>query len=155
MKYNYSFNCDLSSNNKFTEDELESIRSNIESKLSFSELYIILGDSIKLNENGVLEIYLEDFKFDSDLSIEIEELCKEMDDLIPEGWFKDSTIEFNSIHPPIKYLWYKDDNKWRNSVKNLERDDFFSNPPWKEDEYINDDYETYDNYSDDYDDPNW
>lgn len=155
MKYNYSFNCDLSSNNKFTEDELESIRSNIESKLSFSELYIILGDSMKLNENGVLEIYLEDFKFDSDLSIEIEELCKEMDDLIPEGWFKDSTIEFNSMHPPIKYLWYKDDNKWRNSVKNLERDDFFSNSPWKEDEYINDDYETYDNYSDDYDDPNW
>jgi hypothetical protein len=72
-----------------------------------------------------------------------------------QHWFKDSTIEFNSIHPPIKYLWYKDDNKWRNSVKNLERDDFFSNPPWKEDEYINDDYETYDNYSDDYDDPNW
>ena len=157
MKSNYSFNCDLTSNNKFTEEEVEIIKSNIESKLSFSELWRIIEDSMKLNFSGLIEIYLEDFKFDSDLSIEIEDLCKQIEELISGGWSKDSTIEFDSFHPPIKYLWYKDGTRWKTSIKNPERDDFFPNKEWEEynDPYESEKYENYEDYSDEYDDPNW
>lgn len=152
MKANYSFNAELISNRKFTVSQIEKIKSDIESKEDYLQFYQIFSDSLEVNFNGYLEIYVEDFPFDLDLSTDIEDMIGEIDEIIPGGWSNDSKIEFHSILPALTYVWYKDGKEWKEVARNPERDDFFASG-WEEEDPEN--YSSGGNYSDYDEESDW
>jgi hypothetical protein len=132
MKSNYSFNAELISNKKFTEAQLEKIKAELEAREDYSRFYQIFSDSVEINFNGYIEIYVEDFYFDLDLSSDVEDMIDEIDDIIPGKWSNDSKVEFHSNIPPITYIWYKDGKEWKEVAKNPDREDLFSSDNWIE-----------------------
>ena len=152
MKANYSFNAELISNRKFTASQIEKIKAEIESKEDYLQFYQIFSESLDINFNGYLEIYVEDFPFDLDLSPDIEDMIGEIDTIIPGGWSNDSKIEFQSIVPALTYVWYKDGKEWKEIARNSDRDDFFSSS-WEEEDPEN--YSSGVGYSDYDDESEW
>jgi hypothetical protein len=148
MKSNYSFNAELISCKKFTASQLEKIKTGLESRENYSQFYQIFLDCIEINFNDCVEIYVEEFPFELDLSSDIEKMIKEIDDIVPGGWSSDSKIEFNSIVPALTYAWYKDGKKWKEVVKKLESESFFSVWEDSSEDYSNDNsYSNYDEES--------
>ena len=149
MKSNYSFNAELISNKKFTDIQIEKIKTEFESREDYNTFYQAFSDSMEINFGGYLEIYIENIFLDLDLSSDIEEIVKCLDADIQGGWSSDSKLEFSSILPQINYVWYKDGNEWKKSIVDSPREDFFTSE-WDEedqgDNFYTEDYS--DNYSD-------
>lgn len=151
MKYNYSFNAELISNKQFTEDELDTIKTELELREEFSQFYTLFKNSVEINFNKYAEIYIEDIPFELDLSSDIEKMIDTIDSIIPGGWSADSKIEFYSEFPHIITIWYKEGKTWKESSMNSPREDFLPGAEWDETDegWGSDSYSDYDG------DPDW
>jgi hypothetical protein len=155
MKSNYFFTSELISSRKFTESQLNEIKNEIETREDFPQFCSVFLRYLEINFSGHVEIYVEDFSFDIDLSSDLQRMVTEIDNFIPGGWSNDSKLEFYSEIPPTNMVWYKEDMQWNFTVTNSPRIDFFAdNKDWESTEA--DDFYTY--ISPDYDDDvdnNW
>jgi hypothetical protein len=121
MKSNYYLNVDLVSKKKFSPDDLEKIKNDLELNEDFFDLCSILSESISINFSNHIEIYVEDVEFDSDKMNEVEEFVTVIDSTISGGWGNDSKIEWTSEYPNISYLWFKNDEDWDLVTKDHDR----------------------------------
>jgi hypothetical protein len=153
MKSNYSFTAELISNKKFTESQLNDIKNEIETREDLAQLHSVFLRYIEINFSGHIEIYVEDFGFDIDLSSDIEIMVSEIDGIIPGGWSNDSKIEFYIEFPATNLVWYKEDMKWNFTSSNSPKSDFFASDGWEEPE--KDDFYLYDSPDYDESDNDW
>jgi hypothetical protein len=145
---NYTLNVELISRKKLTPAQILDIKSDMDSKDDFLNVYTIFLDFMEINFNGFLEIYVEDLSLDSNLQEEIEMMINHLDNIIPGGLSNDSKIEWNSIDPPLNVVWYKENNKWIEKESELDVD-FFIEDEWIDDEDFDDNYNGYQSGHDD------
>jgi len=138
MSIFYSLTIELVSERKFSKKDLDSFKDNLESRISNPGICEILYDNSSINFNSFIEVYAEDRRFELDIVADIEELVKNVEDLIPGGWSKDSKIEFFSNSPRHNTIWYKEGKVWKEAETEAdEKGDYFLG----EDEWDSDFYE--------------
>ncbi len=121
MKSSYYLNIDIVSRRKFTNGDVEKIKSSLDLNEDFLDLCSILSESISMNFSSHIEIYAEDIEFDVDKLSEIEKLVDIIDTFIPGGCGNDSKIEWTSEYPDTSSLWFKNDDTWELVVKDHDR----------------------------------
>lgn len=131
MKSNYFLYLELISNQKFTKDDISILQNSIEANDDLAPFSDLLVESMDLNFNSHLEIYIEDYPFESDIVIDVENLVDSLDSLIPGGWANDSKIEWISESPNSSIVWYKDGTKWKSVIKENERGFLDEEDDWK------------------------
>ena len=94
MKSDYFLNVELTSNLKFTQEDLKELKNSLELNDEFLNFCMLFANAAEINFSGHLEIYIEDHPFESDLLMEIENLVENLDSLIRGGWEGDSKIEW-------------------------------------------------------------
>lgn len=119
MKINYLLNLEIVSNNKFTNQELVHFKSEFESHEDLIVFSEFIQNSLNLNFSDHLEFYIENAKFDSDLSEEFFKAIKILERLIPGGCSSDSKMEWESENPNQITLWYKDGNYWKTQINKV------------------------------------
>ena len=147
MKNNYFLTIDLTSSRKFLKDQIEDIKSSLELNEEFLKFSTMFSESLDLNFNGFVEIYIEDQEFDNDILSEVEDLVENIDSFIPGGWVSDSKIEWVSEIPGQTYIWFKDGDVWSSIVKEHDRGFIGEEEEWDDDS--NDAYSSYDDYDED------
>ena len=134
MKSNYFLNVDLTSNRKFSSNDLEDIRNSLELNEDFLSFCMLFAESLSINFSGHLEIYIEDQPFEMDLLIEVEDLIQKIDSLIPGGWESDSKIEWSSeAIPGPTHVWFKDSENWEVIVRDHDRGFLGEDEEWDDD----------------------
>ena len=134
MKSNYFLNVDLTSNRKFSSNDLEDIKNSLELNEDFLSFCMLFAESLSINFSGHLEIYIEDQPFEMDLLIEVEDLIQKIDSLIPGGWESDSKIEWSSeAIPGPTHVWFKDSENWDVIVRDHDRGFLGEDEEWDDD----------------------
>ena len=134
MKSNYFLNVDLTSNRKFSSNDLEDIKNSLELNEDFLSFCMLFAESLSINFSGHLEIYIEDQPFEMDLLIEVEDLIQKIDSLIPGGWESDSKIEWSSeAIPGPTHVWFKDSENWEVIIRDHDRGFLGEDEDWDED----------------------
>jgi hypothetical protein len=138
MKANYFFSADLTSKKKFDYENFLEIKGSLEMNEDFLDICSLLSGSIEFSFNRHIEIYIEDHAFDSDIIEDLENFMEIIDDLIPGGWSNDSKVEWTIEIPEETHIWYKEDNVWKNAIRNHDRGILGEEEEWNNN--IDDDY---------------
>ena len=149
MKSDYFLNVELTSNLKFTQEDLKELKNSLELNDEFLNFCMLFANAAEINFSGHLEIYIEDHPFEADLLMEIENLVENLDSLIRGGWEGDSKIEWITELPPsTNYVWFKDGDQWNSLIKDHDRGFLGEEEEWNDE----DDYPSYDDrdFNDDY-----
>jgi hypothetical protein len=110
MKSDFILNVDLSSSRKFSLEEFNYFKEEIETGFSFNEFSLILLENSELTRSGNIEIYIEDLEMEFDLVEEIESILPEIESMI--GFSKNSKIEWYSSREICNTIWSKGSNGW-------------------------------------------
>jgi len=147
MKSNYFLYIELISNKKFSKEDISILQNSIEANDDLAPFSDLLVESMDLNFNSHLEIYIENYPYESDITSDVETLIDSLDSLIPGGWANDSKIEWLSESPNSSTVWYKDGSEWKSVIKEKERGFLDDEDEWGS---FDDSDRYYGNYEDDY-----
>jgi hypothetical protein len=120
MKSDFILNVDLSSSRKFSLEEFNYFKEEIETGFSFNEFSLILLENSELTRSGNIEIYIEDLEMEFDLVEEIESILPEIQSMI--GFSKNSKIEWYSSREICNTIWSKGSNGWEKREEEGETD---------------------------------
>jgi len=135
MKTDYFLNVELTSNKKFDKSDLEEFKNSVELNDDFLIFCELFSKYAEINFSGHLEIYIEDYPFESDVLSDVKNFIEILDELIPEGWENDSKIEWVTELPPsAAYVWFKDGDSWESLINYHERG-FLDEDEWDDDDY--------------------
>jgi hypothetical protein len=114
MKSDFILNVDISTSKKFSSEEFEFFKEEIENNFPFNEFSLILIENSELTRAGSIEIYIEDLEMEFDLTEEIESIIYDTDILV-SGIFKGSRIEWYSSRDICNHVWTKESGTWKKS----------------------------------------
>jgi hypothetical protein len=127
MKSDYFLNVELISKRKLTRRDLEEFRNSIELNDEFLNFCMLFSNHSEINFSGHLEVYIEDYPFETDLLLDVESMIDVIEDFIPGGWDSGSKVEWLTEPPPCTtYVWFKEDDNWT-SVSSEHKNGFLKN----------------------------
>lgn len=110
MKSDFILNVEISSYKKFSYDEFELFKEEMESRFPFNEFSLILSENSSLEKNGIVEIYIEDLGMEFDLTEDIDHIVNGIEDFIKIS--KGSKIEWYSSIGFFSCTWEKMSGGW-------------------------------------------
>jgi hypothetical protein len=122
MRSDFILNVDVSSSRKFSLEEFDFCKEEMESDFPYNEFSLILLENLELKKNGILEIYIEDLEMEFDLTEDIESILPGIDQYIKAG--KGSRIEWYSSRGVCNVIWTKGTSGWKRSEEDGDPDFF-------------------------------
>jgi hypothetical protein len=111
MKSDFILNVDIYSSRKFSPEEFEFFKEEMDSNFSYNEFSLILLENSELAKNGILEIYIEDLEMEFDLTKDIDSILLDLDQFVKVA--KGSKIEWYSSREICNTVWTKGANGWK------------------------------------------
>lgn len=130
-KNDFILNVDISTSKRFSQEYLESFKSQMEKEFGFNEFLLILLENSEISPSGRIEIYVEDLEMEFDLTEDIESIIPYLDQNL-QTLEVGSKIEWYSPMGFSSFVWEKLEDGWNKSEENDDfdfyDDDSFSDP---------------------------
>ena len=124
----FILNVDISTSKRFSQEYLDSFKSQMEKEFGFNEFLLILLENSEISPSGKIEIYIEDLDMESDLIEDIESIMPYLDQNL-SNIETGSKIEWYSPIGFSNFTWEKGEGGWDKSEEN-EDFDFYEDDPF-------------------------